>query len=436
MAATSAEEKQTHDDQYVSLELEQVLSDTKLSSLERFRKATSMELKTLFHLAAPTVLVYLLNNVVSISTQIFCGHLGNLQLAAASLGNSGIQLFAYGLMLGMGSAVETLCGQAYGAQKYELLGLYTQRSVILLTLTGIPLTILYIFSKPIMILLGQSPAIASAAALFVYGLIPQIFAYAINFPMQKFLQSQSIVRPSSYIALAMLGIHLLLSWAVIYKLGLGLLGGSLVLSFSWWVVVVAQFSYIVISPRFKQTWTGLSWKAFSNSTTISGWVYMVSIGFNAAVSVRVGNELGAGHPRSASFAVWTATICSFIIATMFAVAVLMLRNLISYAFTSGSVVAASVSDLSPFLAASILLNGVQPVLSGVAVGCGWQAFVAYVNVGCYYLIGLPLGCILGFKLHMGVKGIWTGMTGGVLIQTLILLWVTCRTNWNDEVQLI
>ncbi|CAN1326811.1 Protein DETOXIFICATION 40 [Linum perenne] len=480
MAATSAEEKQTHDDQYVSLELEQVLSDTKLSSLERFRKATSMELKTLFHLAAPTVLVYLLNNVVSISTQIFCGHLGNLQLAAASLGNSGIQLFAYGLMLGMGSAVETLCGQAYGAQKYELLGLYTQRSVILLTLTGIPLTILYIFSKPIMILLGQSPAIASAAALFVYGLIPQIFAYAINFPMQKFLQSQSIVRPSSYIALAMLGIHLLLSWAVIYKLGLGLLGGSLVLSFSWWVVVVAQFSYIVISPRFKQTWTGLSWKAFSKlgvfaklsaasavmlclecwyyqilvlisgllkdaeialaslgiCTTISGWVYMVSIGFNAAVSVRVGNELGAGHPRSASFAVWTATICSFIIATMFAVAVLMLRNLISYAFTSGSVVAASVSDLSPFLAASILLNGVQPVLSGVAVGCGWQAFVAYVNVGCYYLIGLPLGCILGFKLHMGVKGIWTGMTGGVLIQTLILLWVTCRTNWNDEVQLI
>ncbi|CAN1326814.1 Protein DETOXIFICATION 40 [Linum perenne] len=432
MAATSAEEKQTHDDQYVSLELEQVLSDTKLSSLERFRKATSMELKTLFHLAAPTVLVYLLNNVVSISTQIFCGHLGNLQLAAASLGNSGIQLFAYGLMLGMGSAVETLCGQAYGAQKYELLGLYTQRSVILLTLTGIPLTILYIFSKPIMILLGQSPAIASAAALFVYGLIPQIFAYAINFPMQKFLQSQSIVRPSSYIALAMLGIHLLLSWAVIYKLGLGLLGGSLVLSFSWWVVVVAQFSYIVISPRFKQTWTGLSWKAFSKLGVFA----KLSAASAVMLCVRVGNELGAGHPRSASFAVWTATICSFIIATMFAVAVLMLRNLISYAFTSGSVVAASVSDLSPFLAASILLNGVQPVLSGVAVGCGWQAFVAYVNVGCYYLIGLPLGCILGFKLHMGVKGIWTGMTGGVLIQTLILLWVTCRTNWNDEVQLI
>lgn len=40
---------------------------------------------------------------------------------------------------------------------------------------------------------------------------------------------------------------------------------------------------------------------------------------------------------------------------------------------------------------------------GVAVGCGWQAFVAYVNVDCYYVVGVPLGCLLGFKFHLGVK---------------------------------
>lgn len=37
------------------------------------------------------------------------------------------------------------------------------------------------------------------------------------------------------------------------------------------------------------------------------------------------------------------------------------------------------------------------------MGCGWQAFVAYVNVGCYYVVGIPLGCILGFKFNLGVK---------------------------------
>jgi Na+-driven multidrug efflux pump len=40
---------------------------------------------------------------------------------------------------------------------------------------------------------------------------------------------------------------------------------------------------------------------------------------------------------------------------------------------------------------------------GVAVGCGWQAFVAYVNVGCYYVVGIPLGCLLGFKFDLGAE---------------------------------
>ncbi|XP_071721796.1 protein DETOXIFICATION 40-like [Rutidosis leptorrhynchoides] len=415
---------------------------------------------------------------MSMSTQIMSGHLGNLELAAASLGNNGIQVFAYGLMLGMGSAVETLCGQAYGANKYEMLGIYLQRSTILLTITGIGLTLIYIFCEPILLFLGESPEIASAASLFVYGLIPQIFAYAINFPIQKFLQSQSIVAPSAYISAATLVVHLALSWLAVYKFGLGLLGASLVLSVSWWIVVVAQFVYIVKSDTCKLTWRGFSVEAFSGlggfvklsassavmlcletwyfqilvllagllenpelaldslsiCMTISGWVFMVAVGFNAAASVRVSNELGAGNPKSASFSVIAVTSYSFIISFIAAVIIITLRNVVSYAFTDGEVVAAAVSDLCPLLALTLILNGIQPVLSGVAVGCGWQTFVAYVNVGCYYVFGVPLGALFGFYFKMGAKGIWSGMICGTLMQTLILIWVTYRTDWNKEVE--
>lgn len=105
-----------------------------------------------------------------------------------------------------------------------MLGIYMQRATVVLTATGIPLTIIYVLSKPILLLLGESTEVASAAAIFVYGLIPQIFGYAANFPIQKFLQAQSIVRPSAYISAATLGVHLLLSWLAVYKLGLGLIG--------------------------------------------------------------------------------------------------------------------------------------------------------------------------------------------------------------------
>ncbi|EOY28679.1 MATE efflux family protein [Theobroma cacao] len=458
--------------------LEDTLSDNSLSLFWRIQRATWIELGILFHLAAPAVVVYLFNNLISMSTQIFCGHLGNLELAAASLGNNGIQTFAYGLMLGMGSAVETLCGQAYGANKYGMLGIYLQRSTILLMATGIPLMIIYIFSKPILLLLGESPTIASAAAVFTYGLIPQIFAYAANFPIQKFLQAQSIVFPSACISAAALALHLLMSWLAIFKLGWGLLGASLVLSLSWWIVVAAQFVYIVMTEKCKHTWTGFSLQAFSGlwdflklsvasavmlcletwyyqiivliagllknaeialdalsiCMTICGWAYMIAVGFNAAASVRVSNELGAGHPKSAAFSVVIVTSSSFIIAAIFAILVLVLRRVMSYAFTSGSTVADAVSELSPYLAISVLLNGIQPVLTGVAVGCGWQAFVAYVNVGCFYFVGIPLGCVLGFKFDFGAKGIWSGMMGGTVIQTLILMYVTFRTDWTKEVE--
>ena len=163
----------------------------------------------------------------------------------------------------MGSAVETLCGQAYGAQKYHMLGIYLQRSIILLTLTGFAITTIYIFCKPILIFLGESKEIASAAEVFVYGLLPQIFAYAVNFPIQKFLQAQSIVFPSAYISAGTLVIHVLLSWLAAYKMGLGLLGVALVLSLSWWIIVMGQFLYIIKSDKCKETWRGFSWKAFT-----------------------------------------------------------------------------------------------------------------------------------------------------------------------------
>ena len=80
-------------------ELERVLSDVETPFFHRLREATMIESKLLFKLAAPAVIVYMINYLMSMSTQIFSGHLGNLELAAASLGNTGIQIFAYGLMV-------------------------------------------------------------------------------------------------------------------------------------------------------------------------------------------------------------------------------------------------------------------------------------------------------------------------------------------------
>ncbi|CAH2047953.1 unnamed protein product, partial [Thlaspi arvense] len=463
---------------FIDYRLETVLTDRELPYLRRIYLAMMIEMKFLFHLAAPAIFVYVINNGMSILTRIFAGHVGSSELAAASLGNSGFNMFTYGLLLGMGSAVETLCGQAHGAHRYEMLGVYLQRSTVVLIITCLPMSLLFIFSNPLLNTLGEPEQVASMASLFVYGMIPVIFAYAVNFPIQKFLQSQSIVTPSAYISAATLVIHLVLSWVAVYRLGFGLLALSLIHSLSWWIIVVAQIVYIKMSPRCRRSWDGFSWKAFEGlwdffrlsaasavmlcleswysqilvllagllknpelaldslaiCMSISAISFMVSVGFNAAASVRVSNELGAGNPRAAAFSTVITTGVSFLLAVFEAIVVLSWRHVISYAFTDSPAVAEAVADLSPFLAITIVLNGIQPVLSGVAVGCGWQAFVAYVNIGCYYIVGIPIGFVLGFTYDMGAKGIWTGMIGGTLMQTIILVIVTFRTDWDKEVE--
>jgi MATE family multidrug resistance protein len=80
-------------------QLESILNDESVPWGRRMSAATVVEMRMLLRLAAPAVLVYMINYLMSMSTQIFSGHLGTLELAAASLGNTGIQVFAYGLMV-------------------------------------------------------------------------------------------------------------------------------------------------------------------------------------------------------------------------------------------------------------------------------------------------------------------------------------------------
>ncbi|KAJ6763204.1 PROTEIN DETOXIFICATION [Salix purpurea] len=139
------------------------------------------------------------------------------------------------------------------------------------------------------------------------------------------------------------------------------------------------------------------------SLNINGWEMMISLGFLAAASVRVSNELGRGSSKAAKFSIVVTVLTSFSIGLVLFLIFLFVRGKLAYIFTTSHEVASAVADLSPLLAFSILLSSVQPVLSGVAVGAGWQSIVAYINIACYYLVGIPIGVVLGYVMDMHVK---------------------------------
>ncbi|KAM7250446.1 hypothetical protein ACFE04_022329 [Oxalis oulophora] len=446
-----------------------------INGIRDFSREFYRESKKLWYLAGPAVFTSVCQYSLGAVTQVFAGHVSTIALAAVSVENSVIAGFSFGVMLGMGSALETLCGQAYGAGQLDMLGIYMQRSWVILNTTALLLSLIYVFAQQLLKSIGQTQSISEAAGVFAIWMIPQLFAYSMNFPMAKFLQSQSKIMVMAGIAAVALVLHIVLSWLLIIKLGWGLAGAAVVLNVSWWFIDLAQFWYIV-SGTCGRAWSGFSLKAFRNlwgfvrlslasavmlcleiwyfmalilfagylknaevsvgalsiCMNILGWAVMVAFGMNAAISVRVSNELGAGHPRAAKFSLIVAVTSSFLIGIALSLILLSTRNIYPALFSNDSNVQQLVKDLTPLLALCIVINNVQPVLSGMAVGAGWQGAVAYVNIVCYYVFGVPLGLILGYKLNLGVAGIWCGMLSGTVVQTCVLLWMVYRTNWNKE----
>ncbi|PQQ20626.1 transparent testa 12 [Prunus yedoensis var. nudiflora] len=178
----------------------------------------------------------------------------------------------------------------------------------------------------------------------------------------------------------------------------------------------------------------ISVDSLSICMNLNGWEAMLFIGINAAISVRVSNELGLGRPRAAKYAVCVTVLQSLLIGIVCMIVILITKDYFSVIFTSNAELQQAVAKLAFLLGITMVLNSVQPVISGVAIGGGWQGLVAYINLGCYYVFGLPLGFLLGYKANWGVKGIWGGMICGTALQTLLLLIVLYRTNWNKEVE--
>lgn len=71
--------------------------------------------------------------------------------------------------------------------------------------------------------------------------------------------------------------------------------------------------------------------------------------------------------------------------------------------------------------------------AGVARGSGWQHIGAYVNLGSYYVVGIPVALLLGFVLHLQGEGLWTGLVAGTTVQALSLSLITALTNWEKLV---
>ncbi|KAK2415257.1 protein DETOXIFICATION [Trifolium repens] len=385
------------------------------------RTTLIVELKKMGRIAAPMVATTVLQYLLQVVSVMMVGHLNQLSLSSVAIATSLTNVSGFSILSGMAGGLETLCGQAYGAEQFEKFGIYTYTAIISLTMVSAPITIIWIFMDKILILLGQDITVSLEARTYALWLIPALFGSAILKPLTRHV------------------------------------GAAISFSLGTWLNVMILFFFVKYSSVCEKTRVPFSKKAFLGIKEFFGLAIpsaaMVCLKWWAcellvllaglfqdpkletsvlSICTRVSNELGAGNSKAVRYSVFTATFLAIAEALIITAILFGCRNVLGYAYTHDSEVVHYVAVMTPFICASIFTDSLQAVLSGVARGSGWQHVGAYVNLGAFYLVGVPIGVVLGFIAHFRAKGLWIGIVAGSIVQTIFLSIITALTNWKKQ----
>ncbi|EEH53418.1 Multidrug/Oligosaccharidyl-lipid/Polysaccharide flippase superfamily, partial [Micromonas pusilla CCMP1545] len=433
-------------------------------------------------LALPVSLSMICNRVMSLTSVAFVGHLGPLPLAGAALATTLGNVTGNSIMVGMASAVTTLCGAAFGARAYSSLGGVLQRALIILTLAAIPICVLWANATSLLLAMGQDEEISRVAGRYIIALIPGLVFYAWNICVQGFMQSQRLTKPSAVAGVVAAVLHVPANVVFMRALGLGYVGAALATSWSNGVVLTINVAYLVresLRRARRATWTGWSardafsdwpaflrlalpgvlmmgeWWASEANILIAGYLpnpernvagvsifqvtnalaFMIPVGFSVAVAARAGNELGSRAPARARHAARCAFVLILIVEAAVSAVILLARKSWGKIYSADDDVVSLVSALLVPLAIYTAFDGVLCVATGVIKACGRQAVAGPVVFFAYYVVGIPLAVYLAFgPPKMGAMGLAIGATVGTVVHSLIICFIVYRTDWFGEVE--
>ena len=418
-------------------------------------------------LAFPVVLSQLGHIMVSVFDSLMVGQIGTLPLAAASLGNS---IFMITLVFGLGVSysITPLIAAADGRRNYTRISLLLLNGLVSNVLLGILLFIAGYFLSPYITLLDQPDAVVKLAVPYLNILFLSMVPLMVFQAFRQFAEGLSLTKQAMYISLVANSLNIVLNYILIYgKLGfepMGLVGAGWATLISRVVMALMMGGYVVFAKRFEIFRKFLRLRhlsflhiyrifrlglpisgqmifemgAFSFSAIMIGWLgakqlaahqiainvasvtYMMASGIAAAATIRVGNQKGMGNIRGMR----VAGLSSFAMGALFMLVsgLLMIagNKLIPMLYIDDVEVIQIASTLLIIAALFQISDGVQVVGLGALRGLEDVRIPSLISLLAYWVIGLPVGYLLCFKLGFGVNGVWMGLLVGLSVAAVLL----------------
>ncbi|KAL6651221.1 hypothetical protein ACP70R_010146 [Stipagrostis hirtigluma subsp. patula] len=435
------------------------------------------EARSILGLAFPMILTGLLLYLRSMISMLFLGRLGGLALAGGSLAIGFANITGYSVLSGLAMGMEPICGQAFGAGNYSLLGVTMQRTVLLLIAAAVPIGGLWVHMRPLLLLCGQDAGIAAVAETYILASLPDLLLQAFLHPVRIYLRTQSINLPLTVCATLAIAIHLPINYVLVTVLGFGIKGVAFASVLANLNLLLLLLAYIFFKGVHKRTGgfalSGESFRGWGElislalpscvSVCLEWWWYEIMIllcglllnpqatvasmgiliqttsliyifpsSLSFGVSTRVSNELGAGRPEEASRAATVGLMLGFAFGAFASAFAFLVRNVWAGMFTADPAIIALTASVLPILGLCELGNCPQTTGCGVLRGSARPKDAASINLRSFYLVGTPVALVLAFWLRYDFRGLWFGLLAAQATCMVRMLLVIGRTDWAGE----
>ncbi|KAI5355843.1 PREDICTED: DETOXIFICATION [Prunus dulcis] len=436
------------------------------------------EIRAIGKISGPTTITGLLLYSRAMISMLFLGYLGELELAGGSLSIGFANITGYSVISGLAMGMEPICGQAYGAKQMKLLGLTLQRTVLLLLSTSIPISFMWLNMKRVLLWCGQDEEISSVAHTFILFSIPDLFFLSLLHPLRIYLRTQNITLPLTYCSAISVVLHVPLNFLLVVKFNMGISGVAIAMVWFNLNLFILLSSFTYFSNVYKDSWVCPStdcirgWSsllALAIPTCISvclewWWyelmimlcgllanpkatiasmgiliqttalVYVFPSSLSLGVSTRVGNELGANRAAKARISTIVSLACAVALGLLAMLFTTLMRHQWGRFFTSDPEILELTAIALPIVGLCELGNCPQTTGCGVLRGSARPTIGANINLGSFYLVGMPVAMLMGFVVKMGFAGLWLGLLAAQGSCALLMFYVLRTTDWNAQVK--
>jgi MATE family multidrug resistance protein len=420
------------------------------------------EIKETLQLAVPIMGAQFLSIVMVVTDNIMVGRLGKEAIGGLGLAGS-FYSFVVIIIVGLMGALSALVAQADGSGDKPKAGHYLRQSLILSVGVTALLTVGLVFAESFLLAIGQLPEPSAIAADYLRAMIWTVPAQLAFLSIRNFCEGTGDSMPSVIIAAVVALLNIPLDYLLIFGGGpvpaLGVQGAGYATASLTWLSLIAQSIYVLKNPRYapyrllerfrpdpktlkELLWLGVPFSGaiatemsfFATTTFLMGrlgevqlaahqvalnaasLVFMIPLGLSFAVSIRIGQHLGAGRRADAKLA-WKASVAIALVFQVLTAAVFIAapQAIVNLYGQEGAVVEVAVTLL---MIAGLfqLFDGLQVVGMGVMRGLREARFAFWATTISFWVIGVSV--VFWAYSAAFAPGIWLGLLTGLAVASV------------------